>query len=254
MLSVLLCAALSQAPTKVAVVHGSSVGVAAKRVAEGSQLLLQELQAQGVEPVESKLPCDSRPCVVAAGRELGQPAVISISFAPVGRDTVMDLECLRVFDGRTLAQMTFTLRASDTELPSAASSFVSTVKVTLRSAAVTGATPPAKKPDAPVEAKLTPADAPRESLMAEQPAHSRAPAIAVGAGAVVVGLVAVVLVALATNDASEANRTVAPGMAAHSRADAEALRSSANSKYTGALGAGLGAGALALTSLVLFVY
>lgn len=254
MLSTLLCVALSQEPTKVAVVHSSNLGVSAKRVAEVTQLLRDLLAAQQLEVVESKLPCENRGCLTTTAVELGTDAVISIAFAPIGKDIVTDLECVRAADGKTVAQRTFTLKAADVALPPEASEFALAVK----SAPLKAPAEPRvveKQPDAPKDTKLTPAVQPQEpELIVERPQHSRAPAITVGVAAIVVAAGAAVLLALANTDANEANRQRSPGIAAHTREESLALASQANTKYTASLVTGIGAGLLAATAMVLFVY
>ncbi len=246
-----MCAALAQAPQKIAVVHGSNLGVSAKRVADVSRLLLEVLKAEKLEPLESKLPCEDPACLLATAKELGTAAVVSMSFAPLSKDTIVSLEALDAA-GKQLAQQTFTLKASDTKLPQEARAFAQAVRRELEA-------PPAvvAKDDTPKETKLVPppktAEPPPE-LVVERPEHSRAPAIAVGVGAVAVGVAAVILLALASGESAEANRTVAPGLAAHPRPEAERLIDSANTKYTASMATGIGAAALAVTSMVLFVY
>ena len=258
MLSLVLCAALSQTPQKVAIAYSSNLGVSAKRAADISAALLDLLIAEGLNPVQSRVPCEDRSCVVYAAKELDASAVISIAFAALGKDTVVDLECMWP-DGTQLAQKNFTVGAGDVKLPADVRAFAAAVKQGIAAgppkAAVAEPPPPVVENDKPKEQKLIPKDEdPPPELIVERPERSRVPGAVVGAGAIAVGVTAVILMALAAADANEANRTVGPGMAAHPRAEAEQLRDSANLKYSASLSAGIAAGALAVTSIVLFAY
>lgn len=251
MLTLVVFAALAQPPQKIAVVHGSNLGVSAKRVADASLLLLDVLKAEKLEPIESRLPCEDRACLLATAKELGTAAVMSMSFAPLSKDTIVSLEAWDAA-GRQLSHQTFTLKGADTKLPAEARTFAQAVRKELEA-------PPAvvAKDDTPKETKLVPppeTGEPPPELIVERPERSRAPAIAVGAGAVAVGVAAVILLALASGESAEANRTVGPMMAAHPKPEADRLISSANTKYTASMATGIGAAALAVTSMVLFVY
>lgn len=109
MLSLVLCAVVAQGPSlRVAVVRGSNLGFDADLVQSVEQLATLD----GLEVVAGLEACADQQCLLDTAAALKAAAVISGSLAALGRDTVMDLECLQLPDGASIAQTMFTVRAA----------------------------------------------------------------------------------------------------------------------------------------------
>ena len=245
MLSLMVCAALAQAPVKVAVLQSSNLGVAAKRTDELTLQLIALMRANGLEPLESSLPCQNRVCVVAAAKQLEAPAVVSAAFALVGKEVVMDLECIGVDDGKTLVQTTFTSTSTDLKLEPEALKFVYDVKTEVTKVS---AVAELKSPTLVPEPNPTPN--PVTGIVEPAP-HSRVPGALLGGAAVALGAVSI---AFAVIGLDQRNRVWSSPDAMHSSLtmpQAEQLVFSSNTNFSigsilGGVATGLLVGALAL--------
>ena len=111
-LQALLVAALSQAtPPKLIVVEGANLGVHEMRVQELVDAVAELARLDGFEASVASRACADRACLRSLGREENADAVVSASFAAVGRDAVMDLEGTDAMSGASFGQLTFTVRA-----------------------------------------------------------------------------------------------------------------------------------------------
>jgi hypothetical protein len=181
----------------------------------------------------------SRDCLLTAAREASVPVVLSVSIAWSKKQATIDLEGVRVSDGATVAQLTFGVqqRMGETERARVQPFFAQ-----LAAAATVS--------DAPkrVEAKLTPEVKDTPPLVAST-GRTRVPELVAGGGAVAAGVLAGVLVGVASADRAKLENT--PELSPLTRAEAETLRAQANGGYTGALISGLTAAALAALAIVL---
>ena len=174
MLAVALWLTLAQAPAqKIAVVPSANLGVPPKRAAELMKSFVELVRSEGLEPFEAH-PCDGRACVIAAAKEAHATAAVSIAFAAVGKDTIIDLECLAE-DGKSLDQTTFTVRGGETKLTIEASSFINEVKRKLPQPSTSQPPPPH---DGQSVSTLDPPAQPPESIEAT---HLRSRVIGISA-------------------------------------------------------------------------
>lgn len=255
MLTLVLGLALAQAP-KVVVVQSSNLGVSAKRAGELTQLLLDVLAAEKVEAVESKTSCESRVCVIATAKRAGAAGAISLNFASLGKDAVMDLESVDVSNGKAIAQTTFTAKSTDTKLPFEALAFVADTR---RALPVPAAAPPkVAENDAPKQTSVTPADPPPSSPVTAEASSSPVPGVRVGLliGTVAVGAAALAMLFAGMAANQEADRTEPgdPTRSVHSRAGAQGWVDVANFRWTVAGGLGTAAAALAVASVLTFAF
>ncbi len=254
MLALVLGLALSQAP-KVVVVQTSNLGVSAKRTGELTQLLLELLKAEKLDAVEAKTACDNRVCVIATAKRLEGAVAVSVAFASLGKDAVMDLESILLSDGKPIGQTTFTSKAADTKLPFEALAFVADTRRGVP------APPPSKvaASDAPKDTRLTPppAEAPPSAPVTAE-SSSAVPGVRIGllAATAVAGIASLVLLFLAVNDNQQANATDPAGsmMAKLTRAQATARINDANQKYTVSAALGGATAALAIAAVVTFAF
>lgn len=257
MLTLVLCAALSQNP-RVAVVQSSNLGVSPKRSAELTNQLVDLLISEKLDPIDTKVACDNRACLVAAGKKLGAVVVISVALAALGKETVMDLEAVLVDDTKSLSQTTFTAKPGVPALPFEAVSFAADLRRVLGSSTPPSTPKVAVQDDAPKTPALTPEPTPPKPELVTEPAtpsKSLAPGIALGAGAVVAGVVALVMYGIGEPKRRDAVAVDPSGssMSIHTRSEAEGLASSANILLNMAGTLGITAGALALASMLMFV-
>jgi hypothetical protein len=242
-------------PQKAVVVQGGNVGVPAKRLLELNRGLIELLRAPWLEPTESKAPCDSPPCVLAAGKALEASIVLSVAYAMVGKETVVDIEALQLTDGRSLATATFTLGAGKSLTAADVAGFAKQLKDALAT--------PLKEPapDEPLKSAQPAAEQPAFSPakpVVVQPSPWRVAPIAFGIGAVVVGAAAAVLAfeGVSQRDALDQQilATAPDGMHANiTQAHAQQILAPANNLFTGGLVAACAAGALAVLAVVLFL-
>jgi hypothetical protein len=246
-LALILCASLSQAP-KVAVVPSPSLNVPARRVADLTHSLMEMIDSNGMQAAESQGTCENRACLISNAKNLNAVAVISVAFAAVGKDTVVDLEALTTTDGKSIAQTTFTVRGDGHVLTIEASSFVNDVRRALPTQKETSQEPPKKDPNL-------------------EPEHSREPpeVVTPNKGSLVPGFVAAgITLAAGTVAGVFGVLGLTENSRLHEHHDGEVvsqatydslvqLRDSSNSHFTiGAIVLGA-AVALAVTTIILFV-
>ena len=248
MIALALCAVLSQAPVqKVAVVSPSDLGIPARRAAELVKNLVDVIRSVGLEPVEARQPCDNRACLIATGKELKAVAVISVAFAAVGKDVVVDLEGVQTSDGHKLAQTTFTVRSGEARpLTIDASAFVSDVKQALPPSP---AQPLAS--DTPKSSHVKPEATPREPDLTEpsEPSSRQPPYAFLVATTSVFAVAAATfwIVARVEQNGIPATASLA------TQHDWDGLRDQANRNYSIGWGAAGVAIAAAATTLILYL-
>jgi hypothetical protein len=180
-LALLAAAMLAQPP--VALVQSSNFGVPARRAADLTHTLAEMFRKQGLNPVEVTGTCEDHPCLLAKAAEVKAVAVISIAFAVVGKETLVDLEALRTRDEAALAQATFKLPANSSLRPGETAAFIEKIEMAVKPSLVAE---PVKEPTPPrAEPHLTPPPQPEpvapvvEAPVENQPSH--VPVYTVGA-------------------------------------------------------------------------
>jgi hypothetical protein len=202
-------------------------------------------------------------CFAEMGRELGVAAVVTIDSSKVFDDLPMRLVLIDVQTEKALFRRSYTVSAMrPTELDSAFQNASQEIKK------VTAELPGFQEAQAPAPVAVTPAptDTPKAApAPVLTPAPSEAPPLVVGeaarpspvpvyltrGGAAVTGAVAVALLVLGANQASQLQQERAPGISQWTYAEAQGLRSGANTRFvlSGILGGT--AGALLVTSFLL---
>lgn len=116
MICAVVCAVLAQAPQplplRLVVIQGSNLGVAPARAAELTRTVIELARLEGMDAAAVEAPCSGQQCLVEAARENGADAVVSVTFAALGKDAVMDLDCRTAGTGEVIAQSTLTVRAA----------------------------------------------------------------------------------------------------------------------------------------------
>lgn len=113
MLHALLLAALAQAPgPKLIVVQGANLGVHEMRASELLEAVAELARLDGFDASVSPKTCSDRLCLIEVAHADKADAVLSVAFAAVGRDAVMDLDGRDGVAGASIAQLTFTVRAN----------------------------------------------------------------------------------------------------------------------------------------------
>ncbi|MBL8950632.1 MAG: hypothetical protein JNK82_07645 [Myxococcaceae bacterium] len=255
MLTLVVGLALAQAP-KVVVVETSNLGVPAKRTAELTQLLVELFKTEKVDAVVAKVGCADRTCVVAAAKKLEAAAAVSLAFAALGKDAVMDLESVEVADGNPIAQTTFTVKGADTKLPFEGLAFVADTRRGLPAPAPASVA----QADAPKQTTVTPTEPPPAQPAANATASSSSAMTGVRIGlfaaAVAVGVTSLVFLILALSDHQKSQATTEPGGSRSPlmREEANGLVSSANQKYTLSAALGGTTAALAAAAFITFAF
>jgi hypothetical protein len=189
-----LVVTLTLAQTPVALVQSSNFGVPARRTAELTHALSELIKLQGLTPIEASRPCDSRACVVSVAKELKATAVMSLAFAMVGKDTLLDVEALQVSDEKSLAAATFKVPVGASLPAVETTQFLVTFKGALPSDTPKQATVvPETKTEEPTHVSTSTASA-------SSGGRSMVPGIVVGAAAVVAGAVAFSILGVAESD------------------------------------------------------
>lgn len=211
-----------------------------------------EFVAAGLPVRRLKLECAGREgCLAREARGAGVPAVVGVSFAYGKKGVTLDLEAVRAEDNAVLSQLTFStgnrLSAGDRE---ALRRFARPI---IDALAPRVADAPVAEPSVePATAQLQPAPAAPplvvEGAPTVKPTRSRTPAYVLGGGAIAAGIVAGIFLGLATSAESTLRSTSDPSPL--TRAAAQQLVDGANRDYTVALGAGVGAGALATAAII----
>ena len=159
-LHALLLAALAQAPgPRLIVVQGPNLGVHAMRASELLDAMAELARLDGFDATVSPKTCGDRVCLLEVARAEKADAVLSVSFAAVGRDAVMDLDCRDSIAGASIAQLTFTVRANTrSDLVMEPVPFLRQLKSALME---TPSLPPEARTEAPkLEAPVCPKPAP----------------------------------------------------------------------------------------------
>lgn len=195
------------------------------------------------------LTCEGkRECLLAATKTAGLPALVAVTVAYGKKQTTLDLEALRVGDGATVSQLTFSvaIRLSETDR-AAVRKFGAQLAASLAETK-TDAPLAEPKPDLvvvtpPPKLELVPAP--------EAPKRSRVPAWVLGGGAVASAVTSGVFLGLA---ASEQAALYAPrAQPDFTRSEAEGRAAAANTAYTVSLATGIAAGALATAAILWLV-
>ena len=247
MTALVLALALTAGPPRVALMTGSRVGVGEKEAAQLSARLGAQLKTAGLAVLEVNLPCaGDLACLQTQGRDVGVEAVVSITLAAGPRQIAVDVETVLVASGVSIDQRSLSwknkqnLDALEPLLRECAGAIARTVLAQ-------------RLPDAPVKVVLAPElpVTPHPELVGPgAPRVSRAPELIVGGGAVALGIVAAVLAGIA---AGQQQQLAAAEPFSLTRAEATAQRDAANGTYTAAAITGGAGGALAITTLALFV-
>lgn len=202
MLALLAAALLAQPP--VAVVQTSNFGVPAKRAGELTRALGELMKKQGMQPIEVQGTCEDHACMLAKAGEVKAVAVISIAFAIVGKDTLLDLEALRTRDQASLAQATFKVPPNSSLRPGETAAFLEKIEMAVKPAVVAEPvkepqTPPSKVEPPKSEPPLT--AVPPEAVVEEsESSRSLAPPIVLGVVGVAAGVASAVLLGFARHE------------------------------------------------------
>lgn len=240
-----LALALTAAP-RVALMTGSRVGVSEQEAAQLTEALSSQLKASGLTVVEVNLPCQSDAvCLQKQGRDVGVEAVITVALASGPRQIAIDVETLLVATASSIDQrsLSWKNKARVESLEPQLSACAAEIAARVISQ---------HPPDAPLKVALTPQATPLPPVLIAPaaPVISRAPELITGGAALALGVVAAVLTGVAANQ--QAALAAAPPFSL-TRAEATAQRDAANGTYTAAGITGGAAGALALTSITLFL-
>jgi hypothetical protein len=240
-----------------ALVQSSNFGVPPKRAAELTHELGELLKLQGLKPVLAATPCDNHACLIASARELKAGVVISMGFAMVVKETLVDVEALQVSDEKSLTTATFKIQAGSSFPAIETTQFLVTLKGLLPAAVATE--PPKKEPKK--EAVLEPAFEQKNELppVREEPTPSRAwlvPPVLLGIGALASGAISLGFLGSAAQEANVAGAAIDGhihnGHADIPYAQAQQMLGPANDDYTRSLLFGIGFGVLAALALLLF--
>ena len=245
-MTTMLLLALAAAPPRVALMTGSRVGVSEKEAAQLSARLSAQLKAAGLTVLEVNLPCQGdAACLQTQGRDVGVEAVVSITLASGPRQVAIDVETVLVATGASIDQRSLNWKNKQP---------VELIDPLLRECAEAIALKViAQRPvDAPVKVALTPevVVTPAPLITAPPPGVNRTPELVVGGGAVALGIVAAVLTGIA---AGQQHDLAAAKPFTLTPVEANAQRDAANGTYTSAAVTGGLAGALAITTVTLFL-
>ena len=194
--------------------------------------------------------CQGKPeCFAKLGRDLGVAGVVTIDSSKVFDDLPMRITLLETREGRVLFKKSYTASAlRPTELDSAFQTASQELTKSLM-----------ESEDASIANALRPSDAPRAPNLSPslpssmdafiQPARLPVTVTRIGAGAAAVTAVTFLVLGLIQN--SRLQEEKAPGVSAWTYAEAQRMRSSANTRFTlSGIFAGV-SGALLVTSFVL---
>jgi hypothetical protein len=242
--ALLVAVTLAQAP--VALVQTSNFGVPPKRVAELTHELGELLKLHGMTPIEVKGTCEDRVCLIASGKDVGADAVISLGFATVLKDTLVDMQALLVESDKTLKPVTFKI-APGASMPSLETTqFLVALKNILPPPPLElKAPPPTLTPPPSVELATPRAPPPSVPLIS-----SRTPAFVASGAAIAAGISALILEALAIADKHTLDNQ--PPYSSLTETQGLALRNRSNGCFTGALVTSISAAALIALAIVLF--
>ncbi|HEY0093740.1 MAG TPA: hypothetical protein VGB96_05425 [Archangium sp.] len=196
--------------------------------------------------------CQGKPeCFAKLGRDLGVAAVVTIDSSKVFDDLPMRITLLETGEGRVLFKKSYTASAlRPTELDSAFQSASQELTKTLMESEDVSIADGLRPSDAPRAPNLSPS-APASSGMDAftRPAPLPVTVTRIGAGAAAVTAVTFLVLGLIQSSRLQEERV--PGVSAWTYAEAQRMRSSANTRFTlSGLFAGV-SGALLVTSFVL---
>jgi hypothetical protein len=207
-LALLAAAVLAQPP--VALVQSSNFGVPARRAADLTHTLAEMLRKQGLNPVEVTGTCEDHPCLLAKAAEVKAVAVISIAFAVVGKETLIDLEALRTRDEAALAQATFKLPANSGLRPGETGAFIEKIEMAVQPSVVAEPvkepTPPKEEPHVTPPARPEPVQPLVEAPVESEPSHL--PVYVVGAATLLSAAVSGTFLGLALAQGAQVNGSI----------------------------------------------
>lgn len=246
MLPLCLSLVVAALPPRVALMTASRANVSEADAAQLSARLAEALKETGLVVLEVSLPCQGDfTCLQQQGRGIDVEAVVSITLASGPREVAIDVETVSVRTAGSLDQRWFGWK-NKTPVASIA------VLVSECARGIAAKVFAARPADAPKEVVLVPTPvAPPPLLVAPAPPEvSRVPELLTGGAALALGIAAAVL----TGVAAEQQRLLAAEPPyTLTREQATARRDAANGTYTAAALSGGVGGALALTSLTLFL-
>jgi hypothetical protein len=249
-LALLTAVALSQTP--VALVQSSNFGVPAQRISDLTRALAEVIDAAKLVPVAATSPCEKRACIFTTARQLKARVVISLAFASVGKDTLVDAEALDVNDEKSLAQATLKAPSATSLQAGETSKFVAALKDAIAALAAADKPKEAIEPHndaAPPPVDVTPPKQPEENT-----GHSHAPSFVLAALSAVGLGVGVTCGALGLSNINEVygpynnNEPVQ-----HTRAASQVFIDQGNTFYKVADVSYAVAGALFVTAVLLFI-
>jgi hypothetical protein len=189
--------------------------------------------------------CQGKPeCFAQLGRELGMAAVVTIDSSKVFDDLPMRITLLETREGRVLFKRSYTVSAlRPTELDAAFQSASQEIKT-----AVVGLPGLEEPTDVPRATNLSPSSVSGGNALTQ---FGPLPVVVTRVGAGVAGAAALAFLVHGLVQVSQLQKERAPGVSAWTYQEAQALRSSANSRLTlSGIFAGV-SGALLVTSFVL---
>ena len=247
MMTLCLSLALAALPPRVALMTSSRVNVSERDAARLNARLSAELKEAGLGVLEVNLPCQGNlACLQAQGRGVDVEAVVSITLAGGPRQVAIDVETVSVRTATSIDQRSFAWNHKQ-PLESIAPSIAECARGI--AAKVLATRPVELSKDAPTKVELMPAPLAAPPALTA-PAVSRVPEAITGGAAVALGIAAAVLSGLAVD---QQTRLAAEPPYALTLEQATARRDAANGMYTAAAVTGGAAGALALTTLTLFL-
>jgi hypothetical protein len=193
-----------------------------------------------------------RECVLDAGRTAGLVYVVAVTLAHGKRQT-LDLEAIRVRDGVTLAQLTFTLAGKFTDAEHTRVREFAVRVADLVAPEEKATDVPVREPDrvAAVEPREVPDAGVQLTTSLPPPRKSAVPAVALLGGGAAAGVASGVLLGLALDKRATLDNT--PNPSPLTRPEANELAARANGEFTGALVTGLAAGALVTAAVIWLV-
>ncbi|MDP2271798.1 MAG: hypothetical protein Q8N23_24600 [Archangium sp.] len=251
MMTLCLSLALAALPPRVALMTASRVNVSERDAAALNARLAAELKDAGLVVLEVNLSCQGElACLQAQGRGVDVEAVVSVTLATGPRQIAVDVETVSVRSATSIDQRGFAWKSKQ-PLESAGKSIAECARGI--AARVLAARPPETAEvagDRPAKVELTPAPLAAVPVVVVTPPVSRVPEVITGGAALALGVAAAVLTGLAVDQQA---RLAAEPPYSLTLEQATARRDAANGTFTAAGVTGGTAGALAITSLLLFI-
>ncbi len=245
MISLCLSLVVAALPPRVALMTASRVNVAEAPAAQLNARLATALKEAGLVVLEVNLPCQGDyACLQQQGQGVDVEAVVSVTLASGPRQIAIDVETVSVRTASSIDQRGFGWKNKQ-PLDSITTSIDECARAVAQKVLA------ARPVDVPKQVVLTPAPAAAAVVViAPAVAVSRAPEAITGGAAVAMGIAAAVLAGVAFDQQS---RLATEPPFTLTREQATARRDAANATYSAAAVSGGVAGALALTSLTLFL-